>query len=107
MMTLFMILVLLAVAYLLLRPLFSTKGADEVNFPPEPSFTDEEQRYSDYPYRPEVEYRLPNGKITTMGYAATRPELFSHWASGPDNVYGEAIDRQDWEDWQYNYYHHR
>lgn len=57
-----------------------------------------------YPYRPDVEVRLPNGRITTRGYAARNPEQFAHWAHGPENVYGEYIDRQDWEEWRSNYY---
>lgn len=57
-----------------------------------------------YPYRPDVEFRLPNGRITTNGYAARYPAQFVHWARGPENVYGENIDRHDWEEWRINYY---
>lgn len=57
-----------------------------------------------YPYQPNVEFRLPNGRLTTRGYAASHPEKFSHWMYGPDNVYGENIDPTDWEDWRINYY---
>ena len=57
-----------------------------------------------YPYRPGVEFRLPNGRITTNGYAASHPGEFAHWANGPENVYGENIDRSDWENWRVNYY---
>lgn len=57
-----------------------------------------------YPYRPEVEKRLPNGKITTSGYAARHPHEFAHWRSGPYNVMGESIDPLDWEKWRENYY---
>ena len=57
-----------------------------------------------YPYRPDVEFRLPDGRITTKGYAASHPSEFAHWRQGPENVYGEYIDRKDWEDWRANYY---
>ena len=57
-----------------------------------------------YPYRPGIEFRLPNGRITTKGYAAKHPAEFPHWATGPNNVYGENIDWQDWEDWRINYF---
>lgn len=57
-----------------------------------------------YPYRYDVEGRLPNGRITTQGYAARHPAEFAHWARGPENVYGENIDRHDWEEWRINYY---
>ena len=57
-----------------------------------------------YPYRPGIEYRLPDGRITTKGYAASHPSEFTHWCHGPENVYGECIDRNDWEDWRANYY---
>lgn len=66
--------------------------------------TDNESAPKGYPYRPNVEYRLPNGRITTRGYAAVHPEQFVHWQYGPENVYGENIDRTDWENWRINYY---
>ena len=57
-----------------------------------------------YPYRPDVEFRLPDGRLTTRGYAAVHPGEFAHWQFGPDNVLGERIDRDDWENWRINYY---
>ena len=57
-----------------------------------------------YPYRPGIEFRLPNGRITTRGYAARHPAEFPHWRFGPNNVHGENIDLRDWEDWRLNYY---
>lgn len=57
-----------------------------------------------YPYRPGVEFRLSDGRITTRGYAAAHPAEFPHWAYGPEGVYGENIDRTDWENWRVNYY---
>ena len=57
-----------------------------------------------YPHRPDVETRLPGGRITTHGYAARHPAQFQHWAKGPNNVYGENIDPADWENWRINYY---
>ena len=57
-----------------------------------------------YPYRPGIEFRQPNGRITTKGYAGRHPGEFRHWANGPNNVLGENIDLADWEDWRSNYY---
>jgi hypothetical protein len=57
-----------------------------------------------YPYRRDVERRLPDGSITTRGYAAVHPGEFAHWQFGPENVFGETIDRTDWENWRINYY---
>lgn len=57
-----------------------------------------------YPYRPDVERRLPDGRITTDGYAAQHPAEFAHWGCGPANVMGESIDRTDWENWRVNYW---
>ena len=57
-----------------------------------------------YPYQPNVECRLPDGRITTHGYAAVHPELFAHWQFGPEGVYVENIDRDDWENWRITYY---
>ncbi len=57
-----------------------------------------------YPYKPGIEYRLPNNRITTNGYAGRHPTQFTHWRTGPNNVYGENIDLADWEDWRINYY---
>lgn len=59
---------------------------------------------AEYPYRPDVESRLPDGSITTNGYAARHPQEFEHWMRGPCDVYGENIDPRDWEDWRVNYY---
>lgn len=56
-----------------------------------------------YPYRPDVEQRLPDGSITTHGYAAAHPTEFRHWEHGP-SVLGERIDRTDWENWRINYF---
>ena len=56
-----------------------------------------------YPYRPDVEQRLPDGSITTHGYAAAHPTEFRHWEHGP-TVLGERIDRADWENWRLNYF---
>lgn len=61
-------------------------------------------RKTTYPYRPGIEFRLPDGRITTRGYAAVHPGEFLHWQFGPENVYGENIDRDDWENWRINYY---
>lgn len=57
-----------------------------------------------YPYRPDVERRLPDGSITTDGYASQHPAEFVHWGCGPANVMGERIDRTDWENWRVNYW---
>ena len=57
-----------------------------------------------YPYQPDVEHRLPNGRITTQGYAARRPTKFHHWETGPGNVLVESIDPTDWENWRMNYF---
>lgn len=57
-----------------------------------------------YPYRPDVERRLSDGRITTDGYAAQHPAEFAHWGCGPENVMGENIDRTDWENWRINYW---
>lgn len=57
-----------------------------------------------YPYRPDVERRLPDGCITTDGYAAQHPSEFAHWGCGPVGVLGENIDPTDWENWRVNYW---
>ena len=52
-----------------------------------------------------METRLPNGCITTHGYAAHHPAEFQHWAYARGYVlWGERIDRVDWENWRINYY---
>ena len=51
---------------------------------------------TNYPYRPGIEIRLENGRITTRGYAGRHPREFVHWYDGPDNVRGENIDPEDW-----------
>ena len=57
-----------------------------------------DMRSSKYPYRLDVETRLPNGCITTHGYAAHHPAEFRHWAHARGYVlWGERIDRVDWE----------
>lgn len=64
-----------------------------------------DMRSSKYPYRLDVETRLPNGYITTHGYAAHHPAEFQHWAYARGYVlWGERIDRVDWENWRINYY---
>ena len=64
-----------------------------------------DMRSSKYPYRLDVETRLPNGCITTHGYAAHHPAEFRHWAHARGYVlWGERIDRTDWENWSVNYY---
>ena len=55
---------------------------------------------TNYPYRPGIEIRLPDGRITTRGYAGRHPREFRHWAEGPENVRGENIDLGDWEEWR-------
>lgn len=60
-------------------------------------------RAAKYPYRPDVEMRLPDGRLTTLGYAAEHPKEFRHWGNGPDNIYGENIDKYDWQEWKINY----
>ena len=57
-----------------------------------------------YPYRPDVEQRLPDRCITTQGYAACRPTEFRRRETGPGNVLGESIDPTDWENWRMNYF---
>ena len=43
--------------------------------------------------------------ITTHGYAAHHPAEFRHWAHARGYVlWGERIDRTDWENWRVNYY---
>ena len=52
-----------------------------------------DMRSSKYPYRLDVETRLPNGCITTHGYAAHHPAEFRHWAHARGYVlWGERID---------------
>ena len=64
-----------------------------------------DMRSEKYPYRLDVETRLPNGCITTHGYAAHHPAEFRHWAHARGYVlWGEHIDRTDWENWRVNYY---
>ena len=84
---------ILAGAYLLIRFLLNVDRARKTK-PPEPQ---------QYPFRPDVEERLPNGKLTTHGYAAANPGEFQHWEGGW-NCLGEVIDETDWEDWYVNYY---
>ena len=55
---------------------------------------------TNYPYRPGIEIRLENGRITTRGYAGRHPREFVHWYDGPDNVRGENIDPEDWAEWR-------
>ena len=55
---------------------------------------------TNYPYRPGIEIRLPDGRITTRGYAGRHPREFTHWYDGPDNVRGENIDPEDWKEWR-------
>lgn len=38
-----------------------------------------DMRSEKYPYRLDVERRLPNGSLTTDGYAARHPVEFRHW----------------------------
>ena len=64
-----------------------------------------DMRSAKYPYRLDVETRLPNGCITTNGYAALHPVEFRHWGHARGYVlWGERIDRADWENWRINYY---
>lgn len=93
-MTVFYIVVLAVSIWLLIKRRKSVRQADTQNCYDSVS----------YPYRSDVEFRLPNGRITTKGYAARYPAQFTHWIHGPENVYGENIDRNDWEDWRINYY---
>ena len=49
--------------------------------------------------------RLPDGSLTTDGYAARHPVEFRHWGHARGYVlWGERIDRTDWENWRINYY---
>jgi|GEM_PF-371723 len=88
----FAVLVLVLIAVSLFRP------RKKKNSPPKSGPT------SGYPYRPGIEFRLPDGRLTTRGYAAVHPGEFRHWEQGPEGVYGENIDRTDWENWRINYY---
>lgn len=64
-----------------------------------------DMRSAKYPYRLDVERRLPNGSLTTDGYAARHPVEFRHWGHARSYVlWGERIDRTDWENWRINYY---
>ena len=64
-----------------------------------------DMRSEKYPYRLDVERRLPNGSLTTDGYAARHLVEFRHWGHARDYVlWGERIDRTDWENWRINYY---
>ena len=68
-----------------------------------------DMRSSKYPYRLDVETRLPNGCITTHGYAAHHPAEFRHILESDYTdtgyvLWGERIDRTDWENWRVNYY---
>ena len=58
------------------------------------------EKDTNYPYRPGIEIRLPNGRITTRGYAGRHPREFTHWYDGPDDVRGENIDPEDWQEWR-------
>ena len=40
-----------------------------------------DMRSEKYPYRLDVERRLPNGSLTTDGYAARHPVEFRHWGT--------------------------
>ena len=43
--------------------------------------------------------------LTTDGYAARHPVEFRHWGHARGYVlWGERIDRTDWENWRINYY---
>lgn len=57
-----------------------------------------------YPLLPDIETVLDNDTITSSGYAARYPGQFKHWKNGPDNVFGEKIDPEDWELWRASYY---
>jgi hypothetical protein len=85
-------------ALLIAVPLFVLRGRKERTRP------GKRPPHRGYPYRPGIESRLSDGRITTRGYAAAHPQQFSHWAHGPHNVYGEEIDMADWENWRINYY---
>ena len=64
-----------------------------------------DMRSEKYPYGLDVERRLPNGSLTTDGYAARHPVEFRHWEHARGYVlWGERIDRTDWENWRINYY---
>ena len=59
-----------------------------------------DMRSSKYPYRLDVETRLPNGDATYWVW-----DGFRHWAHARCYVlWGERIDRTDWENWRVNYY---
>ncbi|GAA6504448.1 hypothetical protein K350107B32_08410 [Agathobaculum butyriciproducens] len=56
-----------------------------------------DMRSAKYPYRLDVERRLPNGSLTTDGYAARHPVEFRHWGHARGYVlWGEQIDCTDW-----------
>lgn len=43
--------------------------------------------------------------LQTDGYAARHPVEFRHWGHARGYVlWGERIDRTDWENWRINYY---
>ena len=51
-----------------------------------------DMRSEKYPYRLDVERRLPNGSLTTDGYAARHPVEFRHWGHARGYVlWGERI----------------
>ena len=55
-----------------------------------------DMRSEKYPYRLDVERRLPNGSLTTDGYAARHPVEFRHWGHARGYVlWGERIDRSE------------
>ena len=58
------------------------------------------EKDTNYPYRPGIEIRPPNGRITTRGYAGRHPREFTYWYDGPDDVRGENIDPEDWQEWR-------
>ena len=63
-----------------------------------------DMRSEKYPYRLDVERRLPNGSLTTDGYAARHPVESQGTGDMRTAMFSgvSRIDRTDWENWRIN-----
>ena len=62
-----------------------------------------DMRSEKYPYRLDVERRLPNGSLrqTAMRHGIGRVSALRDMRAAM--FWGERIDRTDWENWRINY----
>ena len=58
---------------------------------------------TNYPYRPGIEIRLPDGRITTRGYAGRHPRDSATGPRGRRTSGGEKYHLGDWEEWRRSY----